>query len=227
MPRFSVLLVATVVVFASACASPSQPVAQPTPPPSPEDSRSLASSPADAHSQPAASPSVCDLLRRDEVQEVLPGAGEANPGDTLGLPNCQWEASAGYVQVLNGSASEWAQMLPDALRTLEQSAIAKEGGGLRKLQRAARLVEKGGVVTPRQACELFSLMVVKIQGAAPGSNTIVTVVPNKEHPIAVTSQVCTGGVFTSVMVADAEGLHQPLPMRQVRKAMSAAHRRAL
>jgi len=151
--------------------------------------------------------------------------GESTPGLAGGLPNCQWAAPDGrYVQTAGVDASDWARVLPAMIQALEASGQFDDTTNLRRLREGSKLVEAGQDLEADQACSLFSQM-VELQGRPPGTKWIVTVAPTHADPKAVSGQMCAGGRFTSVMVADAAGLDAPLPVNEVGQAIKIAHRR--
>ncbi len=127
------------------------------------------------------------------------------------------------MQAIGASSPEWAQSLPDNLRALEASGLVKDQKSLKRLRDGAELIEAGTDLSPAKACSLFSAM-LELQGQPRGTPWIVTVVPTREDPQGVAGQMCSGGRFTSVLVANQEGLVEPLPVEQVAKALKSAHR---
>lgn len=127
------------------------------------------------------------------------------------------------MQAIGTSSPEWAQSLPESLRALEASGLGTDEENLKRLRDGAELVEAGTGLSPIKACSLFSAM-LELQGQPRGSSWIVTVVPTRKDPQGVTGQMCSRGRFTSVLVANQEGLVEPLPGAQVAKALKSAHR---
>jgi hypothetical protein len=109
---------------------------------------------------------------------------------------------------------------------MEASGKFTDTENLRKLREGAQLVEAGQDLDADDACSLFSEM-IELQGQPASSQSVVTVVPSRDDPKAVTGQICSGGRFTSVMVASTSALDVPLPLQQVAQATKVAHRRAL
>lgn len=180
-----------------------------------------------ATSSSAAAPDACDLLTTSEIAQLIENAGDAKPGLTGGLPNCQWMAPDGrYAQVVGVEASAWARSLPEIVRALEASGQFSDSENMRKLRAAVGLIEAGKDLDADEACSLFSQM-VELQGQPPNTSLIVTVIPTRSNPKAVSGQMCSARTFTSVMVADQGGLDEPLPVDEVGKAIKAAHRRAI
>lgn len=130
------------------------------------------------------------------------------------------------MQAIGSSSSEWARSLPEALRAIEASGQFADAGNLKKLRDGAELIEAGQNLDPNRACSLFSDM-LELQGKPEGSSWIVTVVPTRDDPQAVTGQMCSGGRFTSVMTANKRGLQEPLPVQRVAQALKSAHRKNL
>jgi len=198
-------------------------------PASSSDSTTPSETPAPTAASTAPSNGVsgpCALLTTSEVEGIMgESVGESKPGLAGGLPNCQWAASDGrYVQTAGVGASDWAQVLPALIQALEASGQFDDTANLRKLREGSKLVEAGQDLEADQACSLFSQM-VELQGRPPGTKWIVTVAPTHADPKAVSGQMCAGGRFTSVMVADVAGLDAPLPVNEVRQAIKIAHRR--
>jgi hypothetical protein len=131
-----------------------------------------------------------------------------------------------YVQVVGIEASEWARSLPEIVRALEASGQFSDAENMRKLRAAVGLVEAGQDLDPHEACSLFSQM-LELQGRPPKTSFAVSVIPTRSDPKAVSGQMCSVGTFTSVMVADAKGLDDPLPIDEVAKVIKLAHRRAI
>lgn len=217
-----VFVVALMVGLISGCSSAetSSPPLVSTPTVAPSSSPTVAS-------KSAAKSDACDLLTTAEIAKLIKNAADAKPGLTGGVPNCQWASPDGpYVQVIGVEASEWARSLPEIVRALEASGQFSDAANLRKLRAAAKLVEGGTDLDSKQACALFSQM-VELQGQPPKTTYVVTVIPTRADPKAVSGQMCSIGTFTSVMVADPAGLDAPLPIEEVGKAARAAHRRAI
>ena len=188
--RLQLSLAATLLLVGS-CSS-----TEPSPPSS--DANTSAASP----STTAPGSDTCDLLSDAEAERLLGDKGVANPGQTGGTPNCQWITSEGrYVQVIQTSSSVWAEGLPAALKALEASGLANDPENVRKLREDSRLIESGKKLNAAQACSMFTRM-VEIQGRPPGSNDVATVFPTRENPLGVTSQICSDGIFTSVLLAN-------------------------
>ena len=192
--------------------------------PSPSSESTPGETPRSVSSSVAAS-DPCELLTTSEVERLTgESVGEPKPGLTGGVPNCQWAVPDGrYVQTVGVEAAEWARSLPELIRIIEASGEFSDTENMRKLRQGADLVEAGQDLDPGAACSLFSQM-VELQGQPPGNSWIVTVVPTRTDAQAVTGQMCSVGSFTSVMVADMEGLDGPLPLDEVAEAIKLAHR---
>lgn len=220
-----------VLVLATACSSGAteDPNATGSTAQAQRDISSVSASPSDeVQPEPAADDKVCALLESDEVAAVLPdAAAEPAPALTGGILSCQWPSEAGtYVQLMSTRASEWSRALPGLVAQLEAGGVITSQKALSKLRAGARLIERDGAVDDQMACDLFSRL-LELQGQRPGTHHIATIVPTRDDPQGVTAQICTGGQFTSVMVADPAGLAAPLPVEQVVRAAQLAHRRAL
>lgn len=218
------LVLASCVLVAACSSTDAQPRSEsPTP---------NATSPSPTASTPSSANAVdsCDLLSEAELTALAgegEGVSEAHPGLTGGLANCQWAtADGGYVQTAAATAPEWAQSLPEIFRTIEASGTFTDAENLRKLREGAKLVQAGKALSPVEACGLFSEM-LELQGQPPDTTSIVNVVPSREDPQAITGQMCSGGRFTSVMIASQTGLDEPLPVEAVANALRSAHRRSI
>lgn len=179
----------------------------------------------------ARSAETCDLLKPSEVKQLLGEEGVAHPGVTGGMPNCQWVAADGkYVQVIHIPSSAWARSLPEVFRVVEASGLASDPDNVRKLRQGARLVESGKKLSAAEACSMFEQM-LEIQGQPPGTNSVVLVQPTHENPLAVTGQMCSDGIFTSVLIANKTQLNKtrplaiPLPMKAIGKTTRLVHDR--
>lgn len=192
------------------------------------ESPSSGSTPPPSASSAATSVDPCDLLTQTELEELAGDpVGDPKPGLTGGLANCQWDTSGGrFLQVVGASSSDWAHSLPEILRTLEDADLLTDPENRRKLREGAELIEAGQELNPGQACAMFTEM-VELQGQPAGTTSIVTLVPNRRDPQAVTGQMCSGGRFTSVMIAAQGGLEGPPPTERVGKALKIAHRRTI
>ncbi|WP_344839229.1 DUF3558 family protein [Kribbella ginsengisoli] len=216
------LIAALALALATGCSSAdtSSPRPESTP------TATVPASPAVASSS-AVAPDACGLLTTSEVAQLLEGAGPAKPGLTGALPNCQWRAPDGqFAQVIGLDASEWARSLPEAIRALQASGQFSDTENMRKLRAAVKLVEAGQDVDPTEACSLFSQM-LELQGLPPKTPLGVSVLPTRSDPKAVSGQMCSGGVFASVLVADSNGLVGPLPVDAIETLTKSAHRRAI
>jgi len=186
---------------------------------------SASTSAAQSEARARASYDPCDLLSTTELRSLAGDAvGASTPGLVAGIPSCKWAtAGGGFVQTTGSTASDWAKSIPDALRAIEASGQFNDADNLGKIRQGAALIEAGGDLSPARSCALFSEM-LELQGKPPGSQWIVTVVPTRTNPQAVTGQMCSEGTFTSVMVAAQAGLEEPLPLEAVARALKVAHR---
>lgn len=217
----SLIAVAALVLLAG-CSSPDEPTSEPTAP------ESTTSSPS-ASSEAASASGSCTLLEPAQAEDLV-GApvGDPEPGLAGGaLPDCRWTAADGrYVQVVAVPADAWSQGLPQALRALEASGLLDDGENARKLRAGAELVEGGEVLSPQEACALFSRM-LEVQGLPAGSLSTLNVIPSRDDPQVLTGQMCSSGHFTSVTMGDQEGLDEPLPLDEVEKTLQQVHRSTL
>ncbi|WP_275004771.1 hypothetical protein [Promicromonospora iranensis] len=117
------------------------------------------------------------------------------------LPGCQWGDNDLGVQVIQVSAGQWANSMPDVINQLRLSG-ALGPDNQKKLDDAAELLDSEGV-DPASACELFSVMVEQAQNK-PGMTTVVNYIPTREDPQAITAQSCIYGVYSSVMLTSAD-----------------------
>ena len=222
MPSVRTLLVLVSCVLLAGCSSGGSRESGQTP--SPKD----ASTSAPSSLAPPASVDPCDLLTDLQVEKLAGGSvGAARPGLTGGVANCQWAAAEGsFVQAIGAPSSAWAESLPENLRAIEASGQFTDSANMRKLRKAAELVEGGQDPSPVQACSLFSDL-LELQGQPRGTHRIVTVIPTRAAPQGVTGQWCSRGRFTSVLVGNQKGLEKPLPVQMVAHALNSAHRRNL
>jgi hypothetical protein len=157
----------------------------------------------------------------------MDGAGDAKPGLTGELPNCQWTRPDGrFLQVIGVDASQWARSLPATIRAIEASGEFSDTENMRKLRAAAALLEAGQDIDSTEACSLFSQM-LELQGQPPNTSFGVNVIPTRSDPKAVSGQLCSVGTYTSVMVADSNGLESPLPISAVGSVAQSVHRRVI
>lgn len=222
----AVRLVIAFCVLIAGCSSGDAPEHAAVPSPS-HTSTPATSSPA---SPPAsAAPSdPCNLLSEPELKQLAGSAvSPARPGPTRGMANCQWTAAGGrFVQAIGTPSPYWAQSLPEALRAVEASGMFTEVKDLKKLRAGAELIKAGRDLNPGRG--LFPFFEdARVAGSAQGASWTVLVAPSQAAPQSVTGQMCSGGRFTSVMVADPKGLKLPLPADQVAHALKSAHRKNL
>lgn len=118
-----------------------------------------------------------------------------------GLPACHARVSASAagverVQVIDASASEWATNIGPMVKQLIGQFGAEND---RKLEQGLALIEDQDLPDAR-ACELFTTMVVTMQGAPEGARRIVNYLPDLTEPQAVNAQSCLEGRFRSVQL---------------------------
>ncbi|WP_161962508.1 DUF3558 family protein [Nocardioides speluncae] len=197
--------------------------------PSTSTSQSQSAPESSASESPSSeSDDACTLLTAAEIKEIVGGPATApEPGDLAGVPQCLWRAKAGtqWVQAASTDASVWSRSLPEILKQIEASGLVTDKTNLKKLRKGAALVESGQDLESDEACSVFSEM-LEVQGRPPGSQSIVTVIPNTDKPKAVTAQICSGGHYTTVSTADPSGLEDRLPNEAVGRAARRVHRAA-
>lgn len=164
----------------------------------------------------------CDELFSTARAAQLVGddVGEPEPTTIGSLPACLWTAEQGAT-VTAGSfpAAAWAKALPDLIDVIQKSGLEISDADRRKLERGQKLVERGGAADDAAACELFTTMVVRLQGAPAGSTRIVNYLPSREKPQAVNGQACEDGTYYSVQLV-AKGIRQsPAQDRRVTRAL--------
>lgn len=170
---------------------------------------------------------ACALLTAPEVQRLLGETATGQAQELMGVPTCKWTSDSGrFVQTMAAPSDRWARALPQAVDTLKASGITNDPENVRKLEEAADLIRSGKTVAKDKACELFSAL-LEVQGQEKGLTSVVNVVPNQAHPLAITGQTCAEGVFTSVTLADSSGLDAPLPTDAVETLASTVHSRAV
>ena len=79
-------------------------------------------------------------------------------------------------------------------------------------------------VTGKQACDLFTTLVVELQGLQPGARSVVNVLPDNQAPRAVNGQACSDGRYTGVQIESATLLEvDPTMIDLVRSALTHYH----
>jgi hypothetical protein len=200
--RITIALTAVVLVVAGCGGKDAPSEAESSPP---------ASSPRSTPTNSAASPDTCSaLLAADEVEELIGGSADDPVATKIGdLPACQWSAAEGEATVTAGRfpAADWARALPDLIGLVQKAGLDLSAADRRKLTRGQELVDRGGANDDKAACELFSTMVVRLQGSPRGSTRIVNYVPSREQPQAVNGQACEKGTYYTVQLVK-QGLEQ-------------------
>lgn len=144
----------------------------------------------------------CDrLLSRDDA-ESLAGESLRAPEKLMvsTIAGCKWTATGSdtWIQVLDTSASDWAEGLPGAIEQIKKSDLKLGVRDREKLEAGIRLIEEGGRLDDAEACDLFTVMVVSVQGAPEGSTQVVNYIPSAEDIRAVNGQSCSDGRYRSV-----------------------------
>lgn len=182
-----------------------------------------------ATTQPTATAGMdsCDLLSAEELATFAGSpVGQARPELVGGLPACQWPTDAGFVQVGSLSAEDWAQGLPELVRTMNDAGLALDADDERALQEIRETIEAGRDLTATEACSAFSKM-LELQGEPAGTTSTIRVWPSESDPQAMSGQMCSAGRFTTVTIAETAGLVTPLPGGRVMTALRLAHRRSI
>jgi len=177
----------------------------------------------------ASAKSACDLLTREQLEDLAGGPVGSSQTSLVGsLPACRWliENGGGFIQVGSLSSPDWAQGLPDLMRTLEAAGALNEDADPETVRRFRDLVSSAQSVGPTEACDAFSAM-LELQGDAPGTTMAVTAFPSKERPQALSGQICSAGRFTTVTLAVETGLDEPFPVKKVTSLVRAAHAASL
>lgn len=213
-----VVVVVVACLLAAGCSSGSRESTSPS---------SSETEPEASQSTAAAASDSCDRLSADEVR-TLAGTPAGEPTAVLvgSLPACKWATENGFVQVGSLSAQDWAQGLPELLRTFEEAGLAREPGDRRTLQELSEILEAERDLTSTEACSAFSKM-LEVQGQPAGTTLAVNLWPSKEDPQAMAGQMCSAGWYTTVTLAENAGLAEPLPHQRLVTALRLAHRRSL
>lgn len=151
------------------------------------------------------------LIDRSAELAELGSASDEHTADVGGLPACQAQVTGSDVgadefQVIQVPAEDWARTLPDLIGQVIESGVVKDPAQLRKLERGLDVIDSGDELTADSACELFTTLVVSLQGLEEGAQSIVNVLPDRESPQAVNGQACSDGTYTSVQVESASVL---------------------
>lgn len=168
------------------------------------------SAPAEDSSRPSepaedSSPSEerdCESLLSDQEAADLVGedVGTAERGHAGDLPACQWGSPTAGVQVIDLSADDWIEQLPELIKEFRSSGVAVTPEQQDRLDEGVELARSADGATPDEACEVFSTM-AEIQGEKAGADSLVTLLPNRQEPEVVSAQACADGRFQSVTFA--------------------------
>jgi hypothetical protein len=197
-------LVAFVVGWSLAACAPSD--GRDGSPPSPSTSATL--SPASTTSPSvssslADSPSSCDDAFHDAA-ETLAGS-PLGPADVapfsllVPLSTCVWQAEGVDVVVSARSfaASQWAEALPEVIRTVLRSGV--HGADRAALESALEKID-GGNLDDAAACELFATLEVVETGAPRGLTRVIDYVPSRTKADQVHLEECRDGRYRSIQL---------------------------
>ena len=148
-------------------------------------------------------PGPCGLVDSEAVAELAGSPLENRQLVQVGrlLPACQWGTDDLGVQVAQVPANQWARTVPSLIDQMRSSG--KLGAeNQRKLDEAAEMLASEDLGTST-ACEVFSLM-TELSVHEPDLTSIVNYVPTQDDPKAVTAQACVDGVYSSIMLIDAD-----------------------
>jgi hypothetical protein len=151
------------------------------------------------------------LIDRSAELAKLGSPSEEHTADVGGLPACQARVTGSNVgadqfQVIQVPAEDWARTLPDLIDQVIESGVVKDPAQLRKIERGRDMIDSGDELTADGACELFTTLVVSLQGLDEGAQSIINVLPDRKSPQAVNGQACSDGTYTSVQVESASVL---------------------
>jgi len=151
------------------------------------------------------------LLDRSAELAALGSHSAERSTDVGGLPACQAliaGSSLGIdrIQVIQVPAEDWATTLPALIDEVLGSGLVKDPAQLRRLEQGREMIDSGDELTADSACELFTTLVVSLQGLEAGAQSIVNVLPDRQNPQAVNGQACSDGTYTSVQIESASGL---------------------
>ena len=151
------------------------------------------------------------LIDRSSTLAELGSPSQEHSTDVGGLPACQAQVTGSTVgvdevQVLQAPAEDWAKTLPDLIDQVLASDLVRDPAQRRKLERGREMVTSGDEVTAESACELFTTLVVSLQGLEEGAQSVVNVLPDSKNPLAVNGQACSDGTYTSVQIKSASAL---------------------
>ncbi|HET9420188.1 MAG TPA: hypothetical protein VFO49_03555 [Nocardioides sp.] len=169
------------------------------------------------------------LIDRSAELAALGSASQEQRIDVGGLPACQAQvdgsnAGVDQIQVIQVPAEEWARTLPDLIDELLESDVIDDPAQRRKLEQGREMITSDDQLTPDSACELFTTLVVSLQGLEKGARSIVNVLPDPQSPLAANGQACSDGSYTSVQVESASALAvDEALLGQVRAALDDYH----
>lgn len=190
---------------------------------------SPAASTTDGTEAPDPADEACSMITEEELVTL---SGESSLGEPLevdlggGLPVCQWMQGTTRVQVGTFPSTDWARRFPQLLAQLEASGTEFDKATRKKLDKSLELLESGGTIDEKAACDLFSTM-VELQGAGSGQDFIINLVPDAKTVLAITGQTCTGGQYTTVMLMRPGLTGSDDEVARVRSTLRAVHTRAV
>jgi hypothetical protein len=168
-----------------------------------EDSTSASSAATSAE----AADSPCSLLTPETVQDLagVPLDGSESTVSGSDIPVCRYGVLADVgVQVARVPAEQWAKSLPGAVASLRSMPPGSvDPANMEQLENAAKLIEEGQTIPAAEACGYFSRL-LEVQKQPPGSNRIVTYVPNRTTPETVNGQQCIDGRYVTLSVGRPE-----------------------
>lgn len=201
----------------SGCGGDDAPSTAGTPTPSPSAAPS---------STPTPGPKVdCGKVFDRADAEALAGqklaAGVNQPLQSLTA--CQWSAAetGAYVQVLSVPASQWAQIVPDAISTVLADPEL-EFPGRDKLVEARDRIVGGQGLDDAAACGVFSTLASSLSAQPAGTIRFVTYQPTEEAPQAVNGQACIKGHYYSVQYFALTFKKSPAVQRRIERALDRA-----
>ena len=155
--------------------------------------------------------------------------GEVSLTEVGGVQACRASVSGSEVgvedvQLIETSAAQWAEGLPEALAQVLNAGVITDQGNLAKIREAQELLGSGEGLDDAGACDLFATLVVELQGAAPGARSVVNSVPSEQAPVAVNGQACSGDAYTSIQVENPAGVQGGAVLQElVRGALDDFH----
>jgi hypothetical protein len=167
----------------------------------------------------SADPDQCDILGPEAVarlagQDLAPHKSQVGSMDV-----CIWgNLNTTGVQIARVSADEWALSLPQLVEPLRGSDLLPPEK-LAMLEDFAANIESQSTIEPAAACEAFSLMLEA--SGQPHANVTLRVIPTRKDPQAISGQACVEGVYSTVMLADADLTASDDELQAVEEALRA------